>query len=61
MFTMETATKYVIGMVESGGSAQADDFDVPGIVATLHSLVEDWDFDTIDRGTFWAVVAGHLC
>ncbi|OBA64003.1 hypothetical protein A5780_16725 [Nocardia sp. 852002-20019_SCH5090214] len=60
MFTMETATKYVTGLVESTGAAQATDFDVPAIVTTLHRLVEDWDFDIIDRRTFWAVVANYL-
>ncbi|MBF6277689.1 hypothetical protein A5780_26570 [Nocardia sp. 852002-20019_SCH5090214] len=60
MFTMETATKYVTGLIESTGAALATDFDVPAIVDTLHRLVEDWDFDIIDRRTFWAVVATHI-
>ncbi|MCC3314111.1 hypothetical protein [Nocardia africana] len=59
MFTMEVATKYVIGLVESTGCARASDFDVPRIVDTLYALAEDWDFDAIDRATFWAVVAGN--
>lgn len=45
MFTMEVATKYVIGLVESTGCARASDFDVPRIVDTLYALAEDWDFD----------------
>jgi hypothetical protein len=60
MFTLETATKYVTGLVESTGAAQATDFDVPAIVNTLHRLVEDWDFDIIDRRTFWGVVASNI-
>ncbi|WP_157126061.1 hypothetical protein [Nocardia mikamii] len=60
MFTMETATTYVTGLVESTGAARATDFDIPAIVNTLHHLVEDWDFDIIDRQTFWAVVASNI-
>jgi hypothetical protein len=60
MSTMETATEYVSGLVESTGAARATDFDVPAIVAALHSLIESWDFTIIDRTTFWAVVATHL-
>ncbi|MBV7706809.1 hypothetical protein NOVA_28890 [Nocardia nova] len=60
MFTAETATKYVIGSIESAGSARAEEFDVDGIVATLHAYTEDWDFDGIDRATFWSIVASHL-
>ncbi len=57
---MEVATKDVIGLVESTGCARACDFDVARIVVTLQALVGDWDFDAIDRATFWAVVATNI-
>ncbi|PPJ19165.1 hypothetical protein C5E44_08605 [Nocardia nova] len=50
---MGTAVKYMIGLVESTGTARAADFDIEGIVDNLHALVDDWDFSIIDRPLFW--------
>lgn len=40
--TAKTATEYVIRQLEHAGTAHRDDFDVPALVANLHSLVEGW-------------------
>ncbi|MBV7706516.1 hypothetical protein NOVA_27390 [Nocardia nova] len=60
MFTMETATEYVTRLVETTGAAHATDLDVSAIVTTLNRLAEGWDFDIIDRSTFWTVIASHI-
>lgn len=58
--TLETATNYVIDLVEAPGSAHREDFDVAGIVWALHDLTDDWAFHAIDRRALWAIIAAHM-
>lgn len=58
--TVESATEYVIGELERTGSAERRDFDVPALVKNLYSLIDGWDFHSLDRTVFWSVAACHL-
>ncbi|NKY43302.1 hypothetical protein [Nocardia cerradoensis] len=58
--TVDTATEYVITQLESAGSAERHDFDVPALVANLHALTEGWDFHLVNRSMFWSLAAGYL-
>lgn len=58
--TRESATSFVIAALESTGAATAADFDIPGIVAKSHAIVEGWDFSQLERSTFWNIAASHL-
>lgn len=58
--TAKTATEYVIRQLEHAGTAHRDDFDVPALVANLHSLVEGWDFRQLNRAMFWSLAASYL-
>lgn len=56
----ERAVAYVVAALEAKGTATREDFDVHGIVATSHALIEDWDFATMEHATFWRIAASHL-
>ena len=58
--TFETATQYVIAELEAKGTATREDFDVSAIVATSHAITEGWDFQVLDRHTFWSIAASNL-
>jgi hypothetical protein len=58
--TSESATAYVVAALEAKGTATRDDFDVPAIVAATHAIAESWDFDYLERTTFWGIAATHL-
>ncbi|OBA46036.1 hypothetical protein A5780_09480 [Nocardia sp. 852002-20019_SCH5090214] len=60
LYTFETATQYVIAELEAKGTATREDFDVPAIVATSHAIAESWDFQALDRHTFWSIAASNL-
>ncbi|QIS14842.1 hypothetical protein [Nocardia arthritidis] len=56
----ESATAYVIAALEAKGTATRDDFDVPAIVAASRKVAHGWDFQTIERATFWRIAADNL-
>lgn len=58
--SLESATEYVIEVLEAKGTATRDDFDVPGIVAESHAIANGWDFRAIEDATFWGIVARFL-
>ncbi|MGW4248457.1 hypothetical protein [Nocardia sp. NPDC004722] len=58
--TVETATAYVIAALEAKGTATREDFDIPGIVTTTHSLTQTWDFQALDRRRFWGIAASFI-
>ncbi|MFE3192570.1 hypothetical protein ACFXHA_26420 [Nocardia sp. NPDC059240] len=58
--TVETATAYVIAALEAKGTATREDFDIPGIVTTTHSLTQTWDFHVLDRRRFWGIAASFI-
>ncbi|GAB2509301.1 hypothetical protein [Nocardia heshunensis] len=58
--TVETATAYVIAALEAKGTATREDFDIPGIVTTTHSLTQTWDFQALDPRRFWGIAASYI-
>lgn len=59
-FSRETAVAYVIDAVESTGAATRHDFDIDRIVTTVHAMADDWDFDTLQRATFWRITSSFI-
>ncbi|NUS43886.1 MAG: hypothetical protein HOQ24_09385 [Mycobacteriaceae bacterium] len=60
LYTVESATAYVINQLEAKGTASRNDFDVPAIVTVSHKIAGNWDFGSIDRTIFWKIAACHL-
>ncbi|GAA5085124.1 hypothetical protein [Nocardia iowensis] len=58
--SLESATAYVIEVLEAKGTATRHDFDVPGIVAESHAIANGWDFRAIENTTFWGIAARFL-
>ncbi|OCF85790.1 hypothetical protein AW168_34565 [Nocardia brasiliensis] len=58
--SQESATAYVIEVLEAKGTATRYDFDVPSIVAESHAVANGWDFRGIEDTTFWGIVARFL-
>ncbi|GAD85959.1 hypothetical protein [Nocardia asteroides] len=58
--TKESATAYVISALEAKGTATRDDFDVAGIVAAFRDIVDSWDFQLMERETFWRIASTYL-
>ncbi|GAB2532952.1 hypothetical protein [Nocardia heshunensis] len=56
-YSRDGAVAYVIEALEAKGTASRDDFDVPGIVAASHAIIEDWDFTVMERSLFWGIAS----
>ncbi|WP_406275388.1 hypothetical protein OH799_03020 [Nocardia sp. NBC_00881] len=59
-FSRESAMAYVIDAVESTGAATRHDFDIDRIVTTVYAMADDWDFDTLQRATFWRITSSFI-
>lgn len=58
--TCESATAYVIAALEAKGTATREDFDVSGMVTSMRSVIDDWDFRQLEPHTFWRIAASYL-
>ncbi|GAA5062944.1 hypothetical protein [Nocardia callitridis] len=58
--SQDSATAYVIEVLEAKGTATRDDFDVEGIVAESHAVANSWNFRSIEDTTFWQIAARFL-